>query len=164
MLLVCTFVNSGKMGIQGCSFGGIQTNYLVTHTNLFAAAASTSGLADFVSAYGSIAGDGADSHHEMFEAGQNRMGTNLWDKPERYIKSSPIFQVHRVTTPLLLMHTKKDSRCHFANMIEFFTGLRRMGKKSWMVVYSEGNHSIKNKEAEDFSIRMMQFFDHYLRG
>ncbi len=48
-------------------------------------------------------------------------------------------------------------------MIEFFTGLRRMGKKSWMVVYSEGNHSIKNKEAEDFSIRMMQFFDHYLK-
>ena len=153
------FVNSKKMGLQGHSFGGVQTNYLVTHTNLFAAAESSAGLADFVSFYGTLAG-GTDSRQDFNENGQLRMGGSLWEKPEAYIKNSAIFQIEKVTTPILLMHTKSDD---IANVMEFFTGLRRMGKKAWMLVYSEGNHGVWKKEAEDLSVRMMQFFDHYLK-
>jgi len=159
------FVNARKMGIQGNSFGGVQTNYLVTHTNLFAAAESSSGVADFVSSYGSLmdAGTGA-SEQGFHENGQIRMGGSLWEKPEAYIKNSSIFSVSQVTTPLLLMHTKKDGICGYPNVMEFFTGLRRMGKRAWMLVYSEGNHGLGEKvEVDDFSIRMMQFFDHYLK-
>lgn len=156
------FVNPKKMGIQGCSFGGLQTNYLVTHTSLFSAAASTSSLADIVSSYGDLAG-GVNSLQNYFENGQGRMGKSLWEQPEAYINNSPIFRVDKVKTPILLMHTKKDAIYSYSNALEFFTGLRRLGKKAWMLVYSEGNHGITGKEAEDFSIRMMQYFDHYLK-
>ncbi|PTS95410.1 hypothetical protein DBR11_21460 [Pedobacter sp. HMWF019] len=163
-LATLPFINSKKMGIQGNSFGGVQTNYLVTHTNLFAAAESSSGLADFVSSYSSLSDGGTGSSEQGFhETGQPRMGGSLWARPEAYIKNSSIFQVHKVTTPLLLMHTKKDGIAGYQNIIEFFTGLRRMGKRAWMLVYSEGNHGVRGKEADDFSIRMMQFFDHYLK-
>jgi dipeptidyl aminopeptidase/acylaminoacyl peptidase len=154
-----TFVNSKKMGIQGCSHGALQTNYLVTHTNLFTAACSASGASDLVSKYGSLNHGGS-----YFENGQGRMGKSLWENPNTYIKSSPIFQLDKVTTPILIMHTKKDSAVPYSQAIELFTGLRRLGKKGWMLVYSEGNHGLDGKEAEDFSIRMMQFFDHYLKG
>ncbi|HWW40357.1 alpha/beta hydrolase family protein, partial [Pedobacter sp.] len=158
------YVNGKKMGIQGCSFGGLQTNYLVTHTSLFAAAKSSSSLVDLVSGYGSLGDRGVYSSQDFYENGQNRLGGSLWERPESYIKNSPIFQLDKVTTPLLIMHTKIDDACAFINVTELFLGLRRLGKKSWMVIYSKGNHGVFDKdEVKDFSTRMMQFFDHYLK-
>jgi len=157
------FVNPEKMGIQGCSFGGVETNYLVTHTNLFAAACSASGLTNFVSAYGDIYPEGI-SMQDFFENGQMRMGKSLWDDPGSYIKNSPIFNIHMVKTPILIMHTKNDgSACSYKDAQQFFTGLRRMGKKAWLLAYPESDHGVYGKQAQDFSLRMMQFFDHYLK-
>ncbi|NRF37581.1 S9 family peptidase [Pedobacter foliorum] len=157
------FVNPRKMGLQGHSFGGIQTNYLVTHSNIFAAAQSSSGWSDWVSSYGSLLNGRSLQFFYEGQGEQCRIGASLWDKPDAYIKSSSIFQVDKVTTPLLLMQGKKDGISHFANNIEFFTGLRRMGKVAWMLVYPEGNHSLEGNESSDFTIRMMQFFNFYLK-
>jgi dienelactone hydrolase len=157
------FVNAKKMGIEGHSFGGVQTNYLITKTNLFAAACSASGLGDWVSGYGSIFQPWGQSEQGYFEVGQGRMNATLWEELETYINNSAIIHANKITTPLLMMHTKKDDVCPFSNALEFFIGLRRLGKKAWMLLYSEGNHSLSGKEAKDFSIRMMQFFDHYLK-
>lgn len=156
------FVDAQKMGIQGCSWGGIQTNYLVTHTNLFAAACSASGMADWISGFNSLFDNGS-SMQSIFEAGQVRVGGNLWDSLRTYIKSSPILKANNISTPFLIMHTKDDGVCPLSNAIEFFTALRRLGKKSWMLVY-EGDHGIWGSEGKDFSIRMAQFFDHYLKN
>ena len=158
------FVNSKKMALQGCSWGAVQTNYLVTHTNLFAAACSASGIADWVSNYGRLDGGWPRSVNQgMYEGGQFRMGGSIWETPSAYIKNSPIFQLDKLTTPLLIMHGNKDTRCSFDDAIEFFTGLRRLGKKSWLLAYPEGDHGLYGEEAKDFSVRMMQFFDHYLK-
>ncbi|MGO4288236.1 alpha/beta hydrolase family protein [Chitinophaga sp. RAB17] len=154
------FVNANRMALQGCSWGGIQTNYFVTQTNLFAAACSSSSIADWISGYGSLLSYGA-SLQGMYESGQFRMGGTLWERTFYYMKSSPVLFADRISTPILLMHTKDDGICPFSNILEFFIALRRLGKRSWMLVY-DGNHGLYGKEAEDFSIRMKQFFDHYL--
>lgn len=158
-----SYVNSKKMGIQGCSFGGFQTNYLVTHTDLFAAACSASGISNLVSGYGSLS-SGKYNQHEFHENGQLRMGTSLWDRQDAYINNSAIFSVDKVSTPLLIMHTKNDGICLYSDALQFFTGLRRMGKKAWMLAYPNENHGLfMKKNADDFSLRMMQFFNHYLK-
>jgi len=154
------FVDPNRMGLEGASWGGIQTNYLVTHTNLFAAACSGLGMGDWISGYGDLFSDGR-SRQAMFEYGQSRVGASLWEKPNIYLKNSAVLSADKVTTPLLLMNGKNDGICHFYNIVEFFTGLRRLGKRSWMLAYDEG-HGLDGKNADDFSIRMMQFFDHYL--
>jgi dienelactone hydrolase len=157
------FVNSKRMGIQGCSFGGFQTDYLVTHTDLFAAASSSSGISNLVSGYGSLDSDG-NSQQSFHENGQLRIGASLWDRPDAYIRNSPIFSVDKVSTPLLIMHTTNDGLCLYPDALQFFNGLRRMGKKAWMLVYPNENHGLWiKKNVDDFSIRMMQFFDHYLK-
>jgi len=162
-----SYVNVDKIGIQGHSFGGIQTNYLVTHTGIFAAACSASGQADFVSGYGSLWGgvgnQQSSSLQGFYEAGQLRMGGHLWEIPENYIQNSPIFNVDKVTTPILIMHGRRDVICPYYNVLEFFTGLRRLGKRAWMLVYPEAGHEVYGRDADDFSVRMMQFFDHYLK-
>lgn len=155
-----SYVDSKRMGVQGCSWGAIQTNYIITHTSLFAAACSASGIANWVSDYGNVAGTG-ESMQGMFEIGQFRMGATLWEKPELYIKNSPIFQAKAITTPLLVMHTTKDMICDLSNIEEFFTALCFLRKKSWMLLY-KGNHGLYGLDAVDFSLRMKQFFDHYL--
>lgn len=163
------FVDGTKLGLHGHSFGAIQTNYIVTHSTLFAAACSVSGSADWISKYGSLEGNQKNgysySYMNQFEGeGQMRMGKTLWEDLPGYIYSSPIFQVDKITTPLLLAHGKLDPRCPFPNILEFFLGLRRLGKISWMLVYPDDGHVLHGKNAFDFDLRAMQFFNHYLKG
>jgi dienelactone hydrolase len=160
------WVDGGRMGLQGCSFGGSHTNYLVTHSGRFAAAVSSSGSSNLISDYGSLTGDGVTVAGALgFEVRQTRLGASLWERPDVYIRNSPILQADRVTTPLLLMHTTIDGITPFGQALELFTGLRRLGKKAWMLQYDGGhNHGVWGAEGRDFSIRMAQFFDHYLKG
>jgi dipeptidyl aminopeptidase/acylaminoacyl peptidase len=160
------WVDAGHMGIQGHSFGGYEINYIVTHTNLFAAAMAASGISNLVSDYGSLFPNGGSSKQYLVETDQYRIGCTMWEQPGIYIENSPIFRADKVTTPLLLMNNKKDGAVPFAQGVEFFTALRRLGKKVWMLQYDDGAHSVYplSKEAMDYHIRMAQFFDHYLKG
>jgi dipeptidyl aminopeptidase/acylaminoacyl peptidase len=88
----------------------------------------------------------------------------LWQIPEKYIKSSAVFNVDKVTTPLLLMQNTNDGICSFSQALEFFTALRRLGKRAWLLEYTVGNHGVSGVAARDFGIRLRQFFDHYLKG
>lgn len=158
------FVDAGKMGIQGISFGGYETNYIVTHTHLFAAACTQSGQSDMIHFFGSLSDIfSGNSLQGYTESGQGRMGTTPWKNPDLYVKNSPIFQVQQVTTPLLMMYNKQDPR-NFVQGVELFTALRRLGKRVWLLQYDGGGHWISGKMGVDFSIRMAQFFDHYLKG
>jgi dienelactone hydrolase len=156
------FVNAKRMGLEGISLGGYETNYIVTHTHFFAAACSASGVSDCISFYGSLTGSGA-SEEEQVEQGQTRIGATIWQRPDLYIKNSPIFYVDHVTTPLLIMATTIDGSVPFAQNIEFFTALRRLGKKAWMLQYGDCEHGVWGRSAIDFTARLVQFFNHYLK-
>lgn len=156
------WIDNKRIGINGHSFGGYETNYLVTHSHLFAAAVEAAGPVDFISAYGGLYA--VFSAHFYYETGQGRIGATLWQRPDLYIKNSPVFKLDQVTTPLLIMHNKRDDRVPFAQGIELFTGLRRLGKPVWLLQYDRGNHVLSERDGWDFSIRTKQFFDYYLKG
>lgn len=163
-----SFVDAKRMGLQGHSFGGYETNYLISHTHLFAAAAEAAGTSDCVSEYGAIRGEpGRENQINqviIYENGQYRMGATLWLKPEAYIENSPIFKAMDVTTPLLMMHNKEDGNVRWGQGMEWYAGLRRLGKKVWMLEYEGEGHSVGGRNAVDYTLRLMQFFDHYLKG
>lgn len=157
------FVNSSKIGIQGCSFGGFTTNYIVTHTNVFTAACSASGLSDFISGYNSINKRGMVKQAE-FESGPYQIGASLWDSTQLYIENSPVLNVNNLTTPLLLMHTDDDSAIPVTNAMEMFLGAKRLGKRIWFLKYgNKTDHGVWGNEGLDFYVRMKQFFDYYLK-
>ena len=158
------WVDAKRMGLNGHSYGGYMTNYIITHSHLFAAAISASGWSNFISASNRIRQNG-NYAQDYYEVGKQRMGGNMWEKPGNYIQASPIFQAHRVTTPVLLMSNKKDGDVDYYEGIQFYTVLRRMGKKCWMMQYDGEGHQLFDKVATtDFMIREKQFFDHYLKG
>jgi dipeptidyl aminopeptidase/acylaminoacyl peptidase len=157
-----SWVDSAKMGLQGHSWGGYETNFIIAHTNLFAAAGSAAGESNMVSDYGSSVRGGFGMYHK--ERIQGRMAKAPWEDPEGYTNNSPIFRADRIGTPLLIMHNKADRQVPFAQGIELFVALRRLGKKVWLLQYDNGGHSLEGgKDAEDYHTRMMQFFDHYLK-
>ncbi len=161
------WVDAKRMGLQGHSFGGYYTNYVITHSTRFAAAVASSGSANLISEYGDLWGGvlkGAVSKKEFFENRHYRMNATLWERPDLYITNSPIFHVDRVTTPLLMVANKRDGNVSFAQGVELFTAFRRLGKRVWMLQYDESSHGVDGKDRVDYVIRMTQFFDHYLKG
>jgi len=158
------WIDSTRMGLQGHSFGGYETNYIVSHTHLFAAAVEGAGVSDMISDYNGLA-DGGLSNQEIFEVGQYRMHVNPWERPDLYIEGSPIFNADKVTTPLLMMANKQDDAVPWQQGVEFFSALRRCGKKVWMLQYDRGEHWVPpGADALDYTTRIEQFFDYYLKG
>lgn len=156
------WVDSTRIGIQGHSFGGYGVNYLITKTNIFTAAASACGMSNLISHYGSALYWWGSAQY-LYEIGISRIRASLWQRPDLYIDNSPIFSVNKITTPLLLMNNKKDPIVPFSQGVELFLALRRLGKRAWMLQYDGGGHEIGGKDGEDYSVRLSQFFDHYLK-
>ena len=159
------WIDKERIGIDGQSWGGYQTAYLVTRTNMFACAGSGAPVSNMTSAFGGIRWESGDSRQAQYEVGQSRIGHNLWEAPELYIYNSPVFHADRVNTPLLIMHNDGDGAVPWYQGIEMFMALRRLQKPVWMLQYNGEAHNIKQrKNRKDITIRLQQFFDHYLKG
>lgn len=159
------WVDSTRMGLQGHSWGGYQVAYLVTRTNRFAAAEAGAPVSNMTSAYGGIRWGSGHSRQYQYEKSQSRIGATLWEQPERYLKNSPLFRADKIKTPLLLLHNDKDNAVPWYQGIELFTAMRRLGKTVWLVNYNDELHGItERRNRKDWTIRMAQFFDHYLKG
>lgn len=159
------FVDSTKMGIQGQSWGGYQVAYLVTRTNMFRAAGAGAPVANMTSAYGGIRWGAGINRQFQYEKTQSRIGATLWQRPDLYIKNSPLFTADKVNTPLLLMHNDADGAVPWYQSIEYFTALKRLHKKVWLLQYNGEDHNlVERKNRKDLSVRLSQFFDYYLKG
>jgi len=161
------FIDKDRLGIQGQSWGGYQTAYLVTRTDMFAAAGSGAPVGNMTSAYGGIRWGSGVVRAMQYEHGQSRIGKSLWDDGglELYIENSPVFHVQNVTTPVLIMHNDADGAVPWYQGIEFFMALRRFHHPCWLLEYNDEEHNLsQRKNSKDLSIRLQQFFDHYLKG
>ncbi len=165
MLIEKGFIDKDNIGVQGHSWGGYQIAYLVTKTDIFKAAESGAPVANMISAYGGIRWWTGLSRQFQYEHTQSRIGGTPWEYPQRYIENSPIFNIDKINTPLLIMHNDADGHVPWYQGIEFFVSLRRLGKPSWFLNYNDEPHwPLKMQNRQDFNIRMAQFFDYYLKG
>ncbi len=158
------YVDRDRLGIQGQSWGGYQTAYIITRTNLFRAAEAGAPVANMTSAYGGIRWETGISRAFQYEKTQSRIGGTLWDKPMNYIENSPLFYANQIQTPLMMTHNDADGAVPWYQGIEMFSALRRLNKPVWMLVYNgEGHNLTQRHNAKDLSIRLYQFFDYYLK-
>lgn len=158
------WVDSTRMAIQGQSWGGYQVAYLVTRTNIFRAAGAGAPVSNMTSAYGGIRWGSGLNRQFQYEKSQSRIGATLWERPDLYIKNSPLFAVPKIKTPLLLMHNDEDGAVPWYQGIEMFTAMKRLGKKVWLLQYNGEDHNlVQRKNRKDLSVRLAQFFDYYLK-
>jgi dipeptidyl aminopeptidase/acylaminoacyl peptidase len=157
------FVDPERIALQGHSWGGYQIAHIITKTDMYACAESGAPVVNMISAYGGIRWGSGMSRMFQYEHTQSRIGATLWEKPELYVENSPIFNIDKINTPILILHNDNDSAVPWYQGIEFFVAMRRLGKPAWMLNYNGEPHwPLKLQNRKDFNIRMQQFFDHYL--
>ena len=159
------FVDSTKVGLQGQSWGGYQIAYLITKTNLYAAAWAGAPVVNMTSAYSGIRWGPGISRQFQYEKSQTRLGASLWERPDLYIKNSPLFSLPNIKTPLVIMSNDADDAVPWYQGIEMYSDMKRLNKKVWLLVYNNEAHNlVERKNRKDIQIREQQFFDTYLKG
>jgi len=158
------FVDKERIGVQGHSWGGYQIAYLLTKTDLFKCAESGAPVVNMFSAYGGIRWGSGMSRMFQYEKTQSRIGGSIWEYPLRYVENSPIFEMDKTNTPVLILHNDEDGAVPWYQGIEYFVALRRLGKPAWLLNYNGEPHwPVKLQNRKDFNIRMQQYFDYYLK-
>ncbi|MBR9727330.1 S9 family peptidase [Shewanella intestini] len=153
------------IGIQGHSWGGYQTAFAVTQTDIFKAAVSGAPVSNMTSAYSGIRHGSGLARQFQYETGQSRIGESLFKSPQKYIENSPIFYAERIHTPMMIMFGDKDDAVPWEQGIEMYLAMRRAGKDVVLLQYQDEPHHLKKYPNKlDYSIRMMEYFEHYLKG
>lgn len=158
------FADSTRLGLQGHSFSGFEVAYLLTRTSLFTCAQIGAGVVNFTYNYTAVRSNGAPGMFK-FEVEQYRMGKTLWEDPQGYINNSPIFKADKITAPVLILHNDKDGAVPFTHGLDLFLAMRRLQKPAWLLNYKGQNHTLEELiPQQDWTLRMRQYFDHYLQG
>jgi dipeptidyl aminopeptidase/acylaminoacyl peptidase len=157
--------DSNAIGIQGHSWGGYETAFIVTQTNMFKAAVAGAPVGNMTSAYSGIRLGTGLARQFQYEKEQSRIGGNLWDSLSNYINNSPVFKAQGINTPLMLMFGDEDEAVPWEQGIEIYLALRRLGKNCIFLQYQkEPHHPRKVFNQLDYAIKMKEFFDYHLKG
>jgi dipeptidyl aminopeptidase/acylaminoacyl peptidase len=153
------------IGLHGHSWSGYQTAFVVTQTDDFAAAVAGAPVTNMTSAYGGIRYGTGLARMFQYEQSQSRLGVSLWEGRDRYIESSPLFYADRIDTPLLMMFGDEDGAVPWTQGIELYLAMRRLRKPAWLLQYRGEGHGLeKYPNKLDYTVKMKEFFDHYLLG
>ncbi len=158
-------VDAQRVGLHGHSWGGYQTAFLVTQTDAFKAAIAGAPLTNMVSMYSLVYKNSGSGNMAIFESSQGRFSGGYWDHWDAYVRNSPITHAQDVNTPLIILHNDRDGAVDFTQGVEYYNTLRRLGKPVVMLEYVGENHGLaKPANKFDYTIRMQEYFDHYLKG
>lgn len=157
-------VNSKRIGLIGHSFGGYETTFIITKSNLFATAVAGASPTDLVSEYLTVSKNYKKAEFWRYEYYTNRITKPLFDNLDGYLYNSPVYQSPNIKTPLLLWTGEKDGHVASSQSTELYLAMRRLGKKVTMLRYPKEDHSLENPASQaDLVNKVMEWFDYYLK-
>jgi len=159
------YADPDHIGLQGHSWGGYQSSYVLTQTDIFAAVVTGAPVTNMTSFYGELYKSSGNPQQGIMERGQVRMGVSPYEDFDLYVSQSPVHQAEGITTPFLILHGTDDGSVDWHQGLEYYNAAKRLGKEVILLSYPGEGHHLSNKaNQKDFQIRMKQFFDHYLMG
>ena len=161
------YADPAHIGLQGHSWGGYESSFIVTQTNMFAAVVTGAPLTNLISMYGELYKQSGAWNGGILETSQGRMGPHVtpWNATALYESQSPVFSVLKIQTPFMILQGTADGAVDWNQGLEFYNAARTNGKNVIFLSYpDEPHHLAKVPNQKDFQIRMKQYFDHYLKG
>ncbi len=159
------YIDKDKIALHGHSWSGYQSAYFITQTDFFKACVSGAPVSNMTSAYSGIRLGSGLARQFQYEKAQSRIGGNLIDSLDAYISNSPVFFADKINTPLLIMFGDIDDAVPWQQGIELYLACRRYNKDCIMLQYENEPHHLKKYANKlDYTIKMKQFFDHYVLG
>jgi dipeptidyl aminopeptidase/acylaminoacyl peptidase len=158
------FADPKHIGIQGHSWGGYETSFILTQTDMFAAVVTGAPPSNLVSFYDETYPGTGTLQQGIVEVGQVRMGTNPWENHQLFEEQSAVYNVRNIKTPFLILHGTADNAVDWHQGLELYGAAKRWGKQVILLSYpGEPHHLARKENQKDFQQRMKQFFDHYLK-
>jgi dipeptidyl aminopeptidase/acylaminoacyl peptidase len=152
--------DSARIGVTGGSYGGYATAWMSTfYSDRFAAGVMFVGISNNLSKWGT-----SDIPNELYLVHSRQW---YWDHWQKYLERSPIYHVDRARTPLLIMHGADDTRVHPGQSLELYRHLvvRRPDVPVRLIFYpGEGHGNVRSASRLDYTLRMIGWFDAFLRG
>ena len=164
-LIELGYADKDNIGLQGHSWSGYQTSFILTQTDMFKCIVTGAPPTNLESFYNNIYGSSGTVHHGIMEIGQVRMGRGVtpWTHREIYQRENPMYHIQNIKTPFLILHGTKDGAVDWSQGLELYNAARRMGKEVIFLSYpNEGHHLANEANQKDFQTRMKAYFDHYL--
>jgi dipeptidyl aminopeptidase/acylaminoacyl peptidase len=164
-ILEMGMVDAKHVGLVGHSWGGYETTFILTQTDMFAAGVAGGPLTNLSSSYGEIYWNTGGPETNHVEVGQERMEVPLYEDPQAYIRNSAVYFANKLAAPLLLSVGDHDGASDWHQDLELYNSVRRAGRTCVMLVYEGENHAVAQKANQlDYHRRINAWFDHYLKG
>jgi dienelactone hydrolase len=158
-------IDPKRVGMIGHSWGGFDTAFMATHSDVFSAAVAGAPITDLVSNYGSHHFSSGIAETDHIETGQQRMQVPVWEDLAAYTRNSAVFGVSTMTTPLLIEVGDADGTVFWHQGVELYNAGRRAKKDVVLLVYAGEDHGLRQKANQiDYHHRIMEWFGHYLKG
>lgn len=152
------WVDKEKLGVTGGSYGGVMTNWIITHTDRFAAASTLRSITNWISFFG--------CSDIGWTFGKTELGGNFWEMEEEFMKRSPIRYVGNVKTPTQIIHSEEDYRCPMEQGEQLFTALKVLGVDTEFIRFPGESHDLsragKPKHRIERLEHMVRWFNKYL--
>ncbi|MGH9333065.1 MAG: S9 family peptidase, partial [Vicinamibacteria bacterium] len=130
------WVDTERLGIQGGSYGGQLSMWIVTQTNRFRAAIPMYGISNLLSFnYMAYYHDYLAVEFGAFPHQDNLMDV-LWER-------SALKHVANVKTPVMLVHGENDNDVPIAESEQYYIALKDVGVETIMVRYPREGHGIR---------------------
>jgi dipeptidyl aminopeptidase/acylaminoacyl peptidase len=133
------WIDRDRLGVEGVSYGGQLTDWLITQTSVFKAAIPIAGISNLIS-YNYMT---YYNQYEQMEFGifphQGNMMDVLWER-------SALKHVAKAKTPTMLMHGENDNDVPIAEAEQYYIGLRDVGVEAIMVRYPREGHGIRESK------------------
>ncbi len=164
-LIELGYADKENIGLQGHSWSGYQTSFILTQTDMFKCIVTGAPPTNLESFYNNIYGSSGTVHHGIMEIGQVRMGRGVtpWTHRDIYQRENPMHHIPNIKTPFLILHGTKDGAVDWSQGLELFNAARRMDKEVIFLSYpGEGHHLANEANQKDFQRRMKEYFDYHL--
>ena len=125
-------IDPQNLFVSGYSYGGMMTDWIITQTDRFKAAASGAGIADYAASVGPD-----DSFVDWIAEFKGAP----WEAPDAYRALSPITHVRNVKTPTLFYHGLADYRCPTPESERMYLALRLLGVETKLALFPNENHN-----------------------
>ena len=147
------WIDRDRLGVEGTSYGGQLSAWLITQTSVFKAAIPTAAIINLIS-YNYMT---YYNQYEQMEWGVFPHQGNLMDT---LLERSAIRHVANAHTPTLLMHGENDNDVPIAEAEQFYIGLRDVGTEAVMVRYPREGHGIReSKHVVDSIDRSIRWYE-----
>lgn len=153
-----------KIALMGTSFGGYETNFIISQTNLFCTAVSGASVFDLESWYLSVGASTFKPEIWRFETQQWRMGKSLYEARNSYSNNSPSSFVENITAPMLIWAGENDRHIDPRQSIALYLALRRLNKKGILLLYPKEGHSLITPDNQaDLTKKIDEWLGFYLK-